>query len=80
MTTYTYDVEETNILGRNYRRGFSSQDSSRLARIVLGVYGVFNTHASRVLGHRSTLLMLTAMCVFAVTLSMVIYISLSLTD
>ena len=80
VTIYKHEVERTSSMDEHHRSSTSNQDSSRLVRIVFGMYGVLCTHTSRVLSHRSTLLMLTAMCVFVVTLSMVIYISLSLTD
>ncbi len=80
LTIYMYEVERTSSVDEHHRSSTSNQDSSRFVRTVFGMYGVLCAHTSRMLDHRSALLMLTAMCIFVVTLSMVIYISLSLTD
>ena len=81
VTIYMHEVERTNLLGRHHRGSTSSQIRSRLLRAIHGVHGVCTAHVPRVPNHRSTLLMMfSAICIFTVSLTIIICTAVALTD
>ena len=81
VTIYMHEVERTNLLGRHHRGSTSSQIRSRLLRAIHGVHGVYTAHVPRVPNHRSTLLMMfSAICIFTVSLTIIICTAVALTD
>jgi len=81
LTIYKHEVERTNLLGRHHRGSTSSQIRSRLLRAIHGVHEVRTAHVPRVFNHRSTLLMMfSAICIFTVSLTIIIFTAVALTD
>lgn len=58
-TNYMHEVEKPHILDRSCRRSIGSQVYRRLIRSIHGMHDLLNTHDSRMLANRNTLLALT---------------------
>jgi hypothetical protein len=82
VTTYMYEMEETNILGRHHRRSIGSQDCSRLLRPVHRMHEMLTAHVSRMYGDRGALLMLflAGKCLLVTALIIGITVSIALSD
>ena len=81
LTIYKHEVERTSSMDRHHRGSTSNQSSSRLLRIIHGVYEMLTAHVPRVSNHRNTLLMMfSAICIFTVSLTIIIYTAMALTD
>jgi len=82
VTIYMHEVERTSSMDRHHRSSTSNQGSSKLLRTIHGMHEMLTAHVPRVLSHRDTLLMLmiSSICIFVVSLTIVIFTAVSLSD